>query len=259
MTEKSLAGSVALVTGASRGIGRAVALRLAREGADVVLNCSRDRIGAESVAQEIKLMGRRCALVQADVADRDAVEAAAEQFAALGPVDVVVNNAGTTSYGALLAQEEEEIDRVLSVNLRGPLNIARVIAPSMISRNSGRIINISSVAAMGTAAPGIGLYSISKAALNMATKQLALELAPHGINVNAICPGATATSALAQGATKIGVGSSAPTQTNLMNRIADPEEIASVAGFLAGPDAKFITAQVFTVDGGVMRFLSRSG
>lgn len=259
MTKKPLAGQRALVTGASRGIGRAIALRLARDGADIVLNYARDEAGAQATALEIEQTGRICAMVPADVADRDAVENAAASFNALGPVDIIVNNAGTASYGALLTQDETEFDRVLGVNLKGPLNIARVIAPSMISRKSGRIINISSVAALGTAAPGIGLYSISKAALNMATKQLALELAPHGINVNAICPGPTATAALAEGASKIGVGGAAQTQINLLNRVADPDEIASTAAFLAGPDSSFVTAQVFAVDGGVLRFLSRSG
>lgn len=261
---KTHQGKVALVTGAARGIGKATALRLAGEGARVAVNFSRDRTGAEETVAEIASAGGQAIAVQADVADRVAVMRMIDVVTSeLGPVDVLVNNSGVASYGSLLDVDDSEIDRVMGVNLRGALYCVQAVAPSMINRGGGRIINVSSIAALGTAVPQISLYSVSKAALNMLTKRLALELGEHGINVNAVCPGGTNTALLTAGQALISAPaapqqSGPPPRNNILGRIADPGEIAAVICFLAGPDASFLTAQVVTVDGGVLRLLTRS-
>lgn len=261
---KTHQGKVALVTGAARGIGKATALRLACEGARVAVNFSRDRAGAEETVAEIASAGGRAIAVQADVANRVEVMRMVDVVTSeLGPVDVLVNNSGVASYGSLLDVDDAEIDRVMGVNLRGALYCVQAVAPAMINRGGGRIINVSSIAALGTAVPQISLYSVSKAALNMLTKRLALELGEHGINVNAVCPGGTNTALLAAGQSLISAPtapqqSGPPPRNNILARIADPGEIAAVICFLAGPDASFLTAQVVTVDGGVLRLLTRS-
>lgn len=256
-----LEGKVALVTGASRGIGKAIALRLAARGAAVGVNYSSDREGAGRTVAEIQQAGGQALAIAADVGDRDAVfRMLREVEGQLGPVEVLVNNAGTTSYGPLLDAADGEFDRVMGTNVKGPLYCVQAAAPGMIERRSGRIVNISSVAAMATAAPDVSLYAVSKGALNMLTKRLAFELGEHGIRVNAVCPGPTDTALLAEGRSRLGLdgGGAAPPRVNLLGRVARPDEIASVVEFLACDESSFVTAQVLTVDGGVLRFLSRS-
>lgn len=248
--------AVALVTGASRGIGRAVALRLASDGFAVIVNYRSDRTGAEQTVAEIRSHGGTAGAICADVAERSAVDAMVSSFAAKhGPISVLVNNAGAAAYGSALSMTDDDLDNMMAVNVKGALHCAQAVAPQMIDQHYGRIINVSSVAALSTAAQDVSAYAMSKASVNMLTKRLALELGPHAITVNAVCPGPTNTEMLAAGKDNLDIDLKT---VNILGRMAEPAEIAAVIAFLASRDASFVTAQAIAVDGGVMRFLSRS-
>jgi len=252
---------VALVTGASRGIGRAVALRIAQGGGRVAVNYAQDRHGASEVVSEIARLGGTASAFAADVSRReDVIEMVEAVGKAFGPIDILVNNAGVASYGSILTVDDEEIQRVLGVNLFGSIYTTQAVAPSMMARQSGSIVNVSSVAGLGAAAPQVSLYAISKAALNMLTKRMALELGDSGIRVNGVCPGGTKTTLLAQGSEKIAppTTNGVAIKNNILGRIAEPSEIAEVIAFIAGPNASYLTGQIVTVDGGVLRFMSQS-
>lgn len=258
-----LEGRVALVTGASRGIGRATALAFAREGAKIVVNYRRERSKAEEVVGEIEKLGGAALAFQADVGDRDAVERMVEEaLGAFGGMDILVNNAGVSmGAGSLLEFNEEEYDPMWRVNVKGVLHCTRAVAPHMIEKRYGKIVNIASVAGLGTALlPGNMLYASTKAAVIILTKRLALELGQHGINVNAIAPGLIRTD--------MGLGYHRATEQakriryfeehSVFRRIGEPEEVANVAVFLASDEASFITGQVITVDGGRIDFITHS-
>ena len=187
-----LEGRVAIVTGASRGIGRATALAFGREGVKVVVNYRQHKANAEEVVDEIKELGGSALAYQADVGDRDAVEGMVEEAVVkFGGVDILVNNAGVAMGGGpLLEFKEEEFDPMWSVNVKGILHCTRAVVPHMMERRYGKVVNIASVAGLGTALlPGNMLYASTKAAVIILTKRLALELGQYGINVNAIAPG----------------------------------------------------------------------
>jgi len=243
-----LANQVAVVTGAGRGIGRAIALKFAHAGADIAC-VSRTAENAEKVAGEVRELGRKAWACAVDVADTQAVAAAGEKILAeAGRVDVLVNNAGITRDGLLMRMSEEDWDTVLDTNLKGAFAFTRAFARSLIKQRAGRIINVASVIGlMGNA--GQCNYAASKAALLGFTKSVARELASRGITVNALAPGFIETDMTAALGEEM--------RTGLLKRIplncfGQPEDIAEAALFLASPRARYITGQVLTVDGGMV-------
>jgi NAD(P)-dependent dehydrogenase (short-subunit alcohol dehydrogenase family) len=243
-----LGGKVALVTGAQQGIGRAIALAFAREGADVGVNYLDDRNAAEKVAQEVRGAGRRAVLVQADVAQASGIDAMVSQVVGeLGGLDVLVNNAGVYPRVPFLEMRERDWDLVLDVNLKGGFFCAQAAARAMIAgRRRGSVINMASQAIRG-AVRGVH-YSASKGGVVAMTRAMALELAPHGVRVNAIAPGLTDTAQPRYGNTEdeLAVMASAVP----LGHMAQPEDIARVAVFLASDDAGHMTGQTVHVNGG---------
>ncbi|MEC8988692.1 MAG: 3-oxoacyl-[acyl-carrier-protein] reductase [Verrucomicrobiota bacterium] len=243
-----LADKVAVVTGAGRGIGRAVALAYARMGADVAC-VSRTEENSAKVAAEVKDLGRRAWPLAVDVSDTVAVDAAAKGILELaGRVDILVNNAGVTRDNLLMRMSEEEWDTVLNTNLKGAFNFTKALTRPFIKQRSGRIINIASVIGLiGNA--GQSNYAASKAALIGFTKSIARELAPRGITVNAIAPGFIETdmTAVLDDKVREEVLERVP-----LGRFGSSDDIAHVAAFLAMEPTGYITGQVLTVDGGMV-------
>jgi 3-oxoacyl-[acyl-carrier protein] reductase len=239
---------IALVTGGSRGIGRAIVRAFAAEGAKVAVVYRGSKEAADKLVQEVTQAGGAARAYQADVADGAAVKACvAEVEKDLGPVGVLVNNAGVIDDGLFVRMEREAWDKVIRTNLGGVFNLCHEIAFGMMQRRSGRIINISSVAATHVN-PGQANYAASKGAVNSFTRALAVELAGRGVTVNAIAPGFIETDMSAAVRNKAGdlIKKFIP-----MKRIGTPEDIARVALFLASADSAYITGQVLTVDGGL--------
>ena len=238
---------VALVTGSSRGIGRAVALELAREGYDVCVNYLQHREAAESLVSQLREMGGEAIAVQADVADSRAVEDMVRQTEdALGPVTLLVNNAGISWYGLFQDTDDSTWDRVLAVNLTGARNAARAVLPRMISEKAGCIINISSMWGLRGASCEVA-YACSKAGIIGLTRSLALEVAPSGIRVNCVAPGCIETDmvrVLGPETRDMLIGETP------LGRLGTPEDIAHAVAFLASEKASFLTGQVLGADGG---------
>jgi 3-oxoacyl-[acyl-carrier protein] reductase len=243
-----LANQIAVVTGAGRGIGRAIALKFAAEGADVVC-VSRTVENSQKVAAEIQALGRRAWAHAVDVADAAAVVAAAEKIIAdAGKVDILVNNAGVTRDGLLMRLSDEDWDAVLDTNLRGAFLFTKAFSRSFLKQRSGRIVNIASVIGlMGNA--GQCNYAASKAGLIGFTKSVAKEFASRGVTCNALAPGFIETDMTA--------ALSAELRAELLKRIplnslGQAEDVAEGALFLASPGARYITGQVLTIDGGMV-------
>ena len=244
-----LDGKVALVTGGSRGIGRAIALRLGQEGADVAV-CARNVEAAGEVASEIEGLGRKCLVRACDVADTEQAGALiASTIEELGQLDILVNNAGVTRDNLLMRMKEEDWDEVLAINLKGAFNCARAAVRPMLKARGGRIVNITSVVGLQGNA-GQANYAASKAGLIGLTKSLARELASRGITANAVAPGLVPetgmTSELA-----------AEVQQQMLSavplgRAGTPEDVAHAVAFLASKQAAYITGQVLAVDGGMV-------
>ena len=240
---------VAVVTGAGRGIGHAIAVRLAKEGARVA-SVSRTEANAQKTADEINALRAEAAKAYAvDVADQTAVqEAAAKIFADFGRVDILVNNAGVTRDGLSMRMSMEDWDTVLNTNLKGAFNFTQAVMRPMIKQRSGRIINISSIAGL-TGNAGQANYSASKAGLIGLTKTLARELASRGITVNAVAPGLIETDMTTVLSDEI---RQAILQKVPLGKLGEPDDIAGAVAYLASPEAKYITGQVLTVDGGMV-------
>jgi 3-oxoacyl-[acyl-carrier protein] reductase len=247
-----LEGKNALVTGASRGIGRAIALRLAREGARVGVNYRTNADMAESLVREI---GERAVALQADVAEPAQVRAMLDSF---GDVDILVNNAGMSFRGDLADFDFSLMDRMRRTNVDGLVHVTRGVVEGMKQRGFGRIVNLTSIAAAGTTMPGTTFYAATKAAVSTLTRRFAMELGPHGITVNAVAPGFILTDMVQGGRSPeqyraILEGIAAKT---MARRAGQPEDIANAVAFLVSPDSGFITAQVITVDGGRMDYIA---
>lgn len=244
-----LDGRYALVTGASRGIGRAIALRLAAEGAAVALNFAGNVAAAEAVRKEIESAGGKAILVPADVADETAATEMVEKTVeAFGAIDILVNNAGITRDGLLLRMKEEDWDAVLNTNLKGVFHCSKAAAKFMMKKRYGRIVNLASVVGLvGNSCQAN--YAAAKAGVIGFTKALAKELAGRGITANAIAPGFIRSDMTDVLPDKV-------KETMLagipLGRAGEPEDVAKAALFLASDQAAYITGQVLTVDGGMV-------
>jgi 3-oxoacyl-[acyl-carrier protein] reductase len=243
-----LENQIAVVTGAGRGIGRAIALKFAAEGADVVC-VSRTAENSEKVANEIRALGRKAWAFAVDVADSAAVSAAAGKILAdCGRVDILVNNAGVTRDGLLMRMSDEDWDTVLNTNLKGAFLFTKAFFRAFAKQRAGSIINLSSVIGL-TGNAGQSNYAASKAGLIGFTQSVARELASRGVTANAIAPGFIETDMTSElnGELKANVLRQIP-----LGRFGSAEDIANAALFLAGPAARYITGQVLTVDGGMV-------
>jgi NAD(P)-dependent dehydrogenase (short-subunit alcohol dehydrogenase family) len=244
-----LTGKAALVTGASRGIGAAVAVALARHGADVALN-SRNADALEKVAAEIGELGHRAVVLPADVTDVDSVRGMVDAaIGGLGHLDVVVNNAGGTAFMVPFTRLRfAGWEKVMRLNVESVVHVLQAVAPHLLERGRGSVINVASVAGLG-ATPALTPYGASKAALISLTKSLAVEWASANVRVNALCPGWTATE-LNRNLWEDEQASAGLTATIPMGRWGRAEEMAGPAVFLASDASSFMTGQVLVVDGG---------
>ncbi|KIL73537.1 3-oxoacyl-[acyl-carrier-protein] reductase [Bacillus badius] len=244
-----LEGKAALVTGASRGIGREIALELARAGADVAVNYSGSEAKANEVVEEIKALGRKAVAIQCNVADSDSVAEMVKQTTeAFGKVDILINNAGITRDNLLMRMKEQEWDDVINTNLKGVFLCTKAVTRPMMKQRSGRIINVASIVGV-SGNPGQANYTAAKAGVIGLTKTTAKELASRGITVNAIAPGFIATDmtdALPEEAKSAMLGQIP------LGYFGDPADIAKAAVFLASEDSKYITGQTLHIDGGMV-------
>ncbi len=248
MCESVLEGKTALITGGARGIGREIVLKFAKEGANIAL-CDINLQQAEETAKEVKDLGREAIAFGVDVADSKVVQEMVDKILdKFGKIDILINNAGITRDALLIRMSEQDWDSVISVNLKGTFNCTKAVAKVMLKARSGRIVNIASIIGlMGNA--GQANYSASKAGIIGLTKSVAKELAPRGINVNAIAPGFIQTDMTARLPEDIRnrMLSEIP-----LGRFGGPEDVARLALFLSSENSSYITGQVIQVDGGML-------
>ncbi|MBA8820635.1 3-oxoacyl-ACP reductase [Ochrobactrum sp. P6BS-III] len=249
MTEQA---KIALVTGASRGIGRAIAIGMAKRGFDVAINdIERQKDALQEVAQEIETTGRRALIVYADVSNKADVEAMVKKTAdAFGRIDAIVNNAGILIASDVEHLKEEHWDSVLDVNAKGTFLVVQAVLPYMKQQKYGRIVNIASIGGKH-GAPEQAHYSASKAAVMGFTRVLAQEVGTYGITANCICPGIILTDMGRVNLDDVAVRQSWQEKT-AMRRIGDPEDVVGPVAFLASDDAGFVTGQSLNVDGGIV-------
>lgn len=243
-----LEGKTALVTGGTRGIGRAISLHLAADGADIAIFATRENEASAAVLQEIEAMGRKAAFFTCNVADADAVNAAVGSvIETFGKIDILVNNAGITRDMLLLQMKEEDFDQVMDVNLKGSFHMVKACIRPFVKQRSGRIINISSVVGMMGNAGQVN-YAASKAGIIGLTKSIAKEYASKGITCNAVAPGyiqTEMTEALSEQAAQT-ILNQVP-----VKRYGTPEDVAGAVTFLAQDTTSYITGEVIKVDGGM--------
>lgn len=244
-----LSGKIALITGGSRGIGRAVAMEFAKNGASIAINYAGNEAAAQETISELKALGVRAEAFKGDISRfDDAKKVIDEVKESFGAIDILVNNAGITRDGLLLRMKEEDFDKVLSVNLKGAFNCIRHMSGIMLKQRSGRIINISSVVGI-TGNAGQANYAAAKAGIIGLTKSAAKELASRGINVNAIAPGFIQTDMTEVLSDKV----KEKIMENIpLKRYGSPEDVAKLALFLASGLSDYITGQVINVDGGMV-------
>lgn len=244
-----LDGKIALVTGGSRGIGRAVAIALAQEGAAVAINYAGNVAAAEEVQQAIAAAGGKAMLVQADVASAESVDEMVKKVMdEFGRIDILVNNAGITRDGLLMRMKESDWDAVLNTNLKGIFNCTKAVSKHMMKQRSGRIVNMASVVGL-TGNAGQANYAAAKAGVTGFSKSVAKELASRGITVNMIAPGFIDTDMTAVLPEKVRVEIA---QGIPLNRLGLPEEVAKAVIFLVSDNASYITGQIINVDGGMV-------
>jgi NAD(P)-dependent dehydrogenase (short-subunit alcohol dehydrogenase family) len=238
MIDQDLAGQTALVTGATSGIGRAVAIQLAHQGATVLVH-GRDVDRGVQVLEEIELTGGHARFIAADLSTVDGVQDLIDQA---GAVDILVNNAGVSWFGATSALSPDHFDTLFDGNVRAAYQLVAALAPSMAARGSGGIVSIASMAGM-LGLPGGAAYGATKLALIALTRSWAAEFSPSGVRVNAVAPGPIKTAADRSRTTALG-------KTTPLGRAGEPEEVAQVVGFIVSPKASYITGAVIPVDGG---------
>ena len=241
--------SIAIVTGGSRGIGAAIARRLAKEGHDIVVNCASSVEKAETVAAECRAMGVQAVAMQWDVSDHAACEQAlAEIKEKMGVPYILVNNAGITRDGLMVRMQEAQFDEVININLKGAFNMLQLCGTMMMRAKKGRIINITSISGLAGNVGQVN-YCAAKAGMIGMTKTAAKELGARGITVNAVAPGWIDTEMTEKVPEEIKTGAK---KQIALGRFGKPEEIAAAVAFLASDDASFITSQTLVVDGGLI-------
>ena len=252
---------VALVTGGGRGIGRAIARRLAREGAAVCVNYVARPDAAESLVADIIGNGGQAIAVQADVADDAAVEGMVDRVTAeFGAVSILVNNAGVSFPADLEHYDAERLMQMRQVNVDGLIHTTRAVMAGMKRQRFGRIVNVTSIAALGTSLPGNAFYAATKAEAQILTLRFAMELGAFGITVNAVAPGFVRTDMNQRSGTPDAAReerAQAIAAKAMTGRIGEPEDIANAVAFFAAPESGWITAQVLAVDGGRMDYIGR--
>jgi 3-oxoacyl-[acyl-carrier protein] reductase len=244
-----LSGKVALITGASRGIGRAIAIEFAKQGASVIINYSTDDEGAKETLEEVKKANGYGVIIKGDISSFEKCQTIVEEvLKVMGKIDILVNNAGISYLGLFIDATEEEIQKIISTNLLGAMYLTKHVLKDMLLRKNGNIINISSMWGEVGASCEV-LYSITKGGLNLFTKALAKEIAPSNIRVNCIAPGVinTKMNSFLDEAEKKSLEEEIP-----LGRFGDPCEIGKLAVFLGCEDSSYITGQIIRVDGGLI-------